>query len=728
MDPEPSQAVTTSTSTESESSLKHMPAHDVAAFGVSCDLSGLNLPTIQDILRYYFFLTERAKIQNKIFSYKTFTPHVIDKLIEIWSKLDIEITHIKSIAKKLNTLLDKYQTEDKHKTTSSTYAAFVQFTKELFYIGKCECDLKAALCSCGLIPENLKEFMMDQHNERKSTIPEYVTEIEEQVPTTSTIIQTANDSRDPEDDMEFDDEQSVGSDEQDLSPTTRGTYMNFAMMCDRFGVSDRIASALATSLMKDIGEKDDRGNLVIMDKSKVRREKAKSRQEVLRKRYDASNLIAFSFDGRKNDSLTMEKIDKKFHPRKRIMKESHLVVLKEPNSQLLGYTKVENEDSEHKVIKLNEFFVDKAISLDSLIGICCDGEPANTDIRNGILRRFETQLNRPLHWFVCLLHFNELPLRHLFDTLEKSSATGPRTTGTLNKQIETCENLPPVNDFEVIALENIPDLGAVELTTDAIYLYRMVHAISSGAVSADLANIKPGPIAHSRWLTKASRLLRLYVTTNNPSKNLKILANYIMKVYTPMYFNIKHYNSVVYGSVLFCKFIRWTQYLDSNLRGIVNNVVKDNAYYAHSENILLAMLFDDEKKIRDLAVKKILHYRNHVEDPMQLRVYKKPMINFNCVDYMNMIDLNDDSILFEPPFTLSIPYEQLQQYLKNNDLPLPDPKIPLHIQETEKHVPLLASLSKRVLEQDREGVVSVTLERREKFPRHSKITSSRFSS
>lgn len=147
----------------------------------------------------------------------------------------------------------------------------------------------------------------------------------------------------------------------------------------------------------------------------------------------------------------------------------------------------------------------------------------------------------------------------------------------------------------MITLENISDLSAVELTTDAMYLYKMALAISSGEVSADLSNIKPGPIAHSRWLTKASRLLRLYVTTNKPSKNLKILANYIMKVYTPMYFNIKYYNSVVYGSVLFYKFIRWTQYLDSNLREIVNIVVKENAYYAHSENVLLAMLFDDEK-------------------------------------------------------------------------------------------------------------------------------------
>lgn len=277
-----------------------------------------------------------------------------------------------------------------------------------------------------------------------------------------------------------------------------------------------------------------------------------------------------------------------------------------------------------------------------------------------------------------------------------------------------------VNDFEKIKLENMPpgDLNTVELSTDANYLYSMANAISNGSIPKDLSHNKPGPIGHSRWLTKANRLLRLYVTTNKPTKNLKILANYIIKVYTPMYFNVKYYSSVVFGSVLFSKFIRWTQYLEPNLRKVVNNVITNNAYFAHSENILLTMLFDDRKEIRDMAIKKILHYRKDLYDPTKLR--KRPestIINFNCTDYTNMIDLNDDDILFEPPFTHSMPYEHLEHYLGSEDPPLPDPQIPLHIQGTERHVQLLASVSKRVLEKSREGVMATTLESREKYPR-----------
>lgn len=41
----------------------------------------------------------------------------------------------------------------------------------------------------------------------------------------------------------------------------------------------------------------------------------------------------------------------------------------------------------------------------------------------------------------------------------------------------------------------------------------------------------------------------------------------------------------------------------------------------------------------------------------------------------------------------------------------------MHIQGTERHVQLLTSVSKRVIEKNREGVMAVTLESRKKTPR-----------
>jgi len=52
------------------------------------------------------------------------------------------------------------------------------------------------------------------------------------------------------------------------------------------------------------------------------------------------------------------------------------------------------------------------------------------------------------------------------------------------------------------------------LFTDVFYLYRIAKAVSEGLCSKDVANMKPGKIVHSRWLTKASRILRLYVANH----------------------------------------------------------------------------------------------------------------------------------------------------------------------------------------------------------------------
>ncbi|KAL7732913.1 hypothetical protein ACLKA6_006034 [Drosophila palustris] len=51
------------------------------------------------------------------------------------------------------------------------------------------------------------------------------------------------------------------------------------------------------------------------------------------------------------------------------------------------------------------------------------------------------------------------------------------------------------------------------------------------------------------------------------------------------------------------------------------------------------------------------------------------------VDYTEMVNLDDDSILSEPPFTASIPYDHLLEYIEFDEPPLPVPEIPSHIQE-----------------------------------------------
>ncbi|GBN98290.1 hypothetical protein AVEN_70106-1 [Araneus ventricosus] len=131
--------------------------------------------------------------------------------------------------------------------------------------------------------------------------------------------------------------------------------------------------------------------------------------------------------------------------------------------------------------------------------------------------------------FVCFKQMSSL--RHLLNSLDGATTGLKNFVNHLVKTIKTYEELP-VAPFSSISMENIPhNRDRMVLSNDQQYLYDICPPISRGESYSDLTLRKPGPVVHSRWLTIAGRILRLYVVTEKPSDNLIILATYIMKVY-----------------------------------------------------------------------------------------------------------------------------------------------------------------------------------------------------
>lgn len=109
---------------------------------------------------------------------------------------------------------------------------------------------------------------------------------------------------------------------------------NLATECDRYVVSNRLAAALVSAAFKDYGVEERR--LVIIDKSKVVREREANRKKLLEKRNVAGNIIAFSFDGRCDETRTQHcTSDGKFHTR--TVEEKHITVLNQPHAEYLEY-------------------------------------------------------------------------------------------------------------------------------------------------------------------------------------------------------------------------------------------------------------------------------------------------------------------------------------------------------------------------------------------------------
>ncbi|GBP79762.1 hypothetical protein EVAR_56670_1 [Eumeta japonica] len=194
---------------------------------------------------------------------------------------------------------------------------------------------------------------------------------------------------------------------------------------------------------------------------------------------------------------------------------------------------------------------------------------------------------------------NELPLRHLFFHLD-GSTSGPKSyNGPIGKVLENCGELPVIK-FQKIEGGMLPDMTD-DLSTDQKYLHRIVTAIISGTFPDDLGHKSPGKLSHTRWLTRANRLLRFYVATENPTSPLVTLATFIIKVYAPSWFEIKNKPSCKDRSRHLFKIIFSSRFLPEDLKCIVDTVIQRNGYFADSENLLLAMITDERKHIRELG-------------------------------------------------------------------------------------------------------------------------------
>jgi hypothetical protein len=211
-------------------------------------------------------------------------------------------------------------------------------------------------------------------------------------------------------------------------------------------------------------------------------------------------------------------------------------------------------------------------------------------------------------------------------------------------------------------------------------------------------------MAHSRWLTTANRLLRLYIGIKNPSTNLQILTNFVMKMYAPSWFVIKMKPSCTQGARHLFEMVCMSRYLPEELKLVVYPVIQRNAYFDHPENILLAMLTDERKHIQHLGLRRITREKlpkrttkkRKSTETKAIREFAIPKLNFEATDYVDLINWQE-SYITEPPLTKNISDEDLKLLVATGDTPVVDfPQFPCHTQAVERCVKLVTEASTAV--------------------------------
>lgn len=715
--------------------------HKCPIFGTIEDIKENVLPTYQDVMKCYEWNRLQVKIKNvsnKEPAFSEIAEIVTRKVEGVWQKASIPIVShtrviqlLKAYHSKCKNIIKSLKRLATEKTTE-----FLQQSEILFDICSCKCKI-ISQCNCpreAKVPKEEHDFLIDQRGERKMRIGGIDRNrtkslqkkfVRKQGTKKICLKSDNNPSKMPEQELilssSSDSDTSVShpvklhKKTEEPLPSTSGTTEHkkcmkslpvLSQICDRYAVSDRAGAAIASAVLHELSSD------IVIDKSKLRRERRKTR-DTLMKNQAPLKLPALYFDGRKDKTLKIVKKGTKRY--KQVVIEEHVSVIKEPESIYVGYVTPLQGTAKAIETSINALLSAKNISTVDLLAIGCDGTVTNTGKFNGVIRLFERRLQRPLQWIICMLHLNELPLRHLFDYLD-GKTSGPSTyNGPIGKLLDKCETRAVV-EFESIPGQ-LPTLKPDDLSTDQKYLFEITLAVITGSCAENLANKSPGKMSHARWLTKANRILRLYISTPTPSTNLIILAQYIVKVYTPVWFQIKTHSSCKDGSRHLWKLIESSRFLSSALKAVIDPVIQRNAYFAHPENLLLAMLTDGEKHIRELAARRILKARSSPTTGKLPRTFEVPELNVDAKSYIDLINWQETN--FDPPILKNQTNDELIQIIeKKGDETMLFLRLPCHTQAVERSVKIVTEAAMSACDKKaRDGIIHAKIASRKAMPK-----------
>jgi len=224
---------------------------------------------------------------------------------------------------------------------------------------------------------------------------------------------------------------------------------------------------------------------------------------------------------------------------------------------------------------------------------------------------------------------------------------------------------------------------------------------------------------HCNGLCRSSSNSRIVFPDTNHWTNLSPLAvmgqMLTQDAMVAMWFLIKSKSSCKDGARHVWQTISNSRYLSAELRAVIDPVIQRNAYFSHPENILLCMLSDDRKHIRELAMRRILRARS---EQFGLRVFSIPKLNFEAKEYIDLIDWQMTA-LSEPPILANNSSDDIEMFVACDDTPLLDfPKYPCHTQAVERCVKLTTEASSSVCGvKSRDGFIRARLESRAIMPR-----------
>ena len=181
------------------------------------------------------------------------------------------------------------------------------------------------------------------------------------------------------------------------------------MEADRGQGSDTFVASIVNATLIDLGLLTQDNQDIVVTRHKIRTARKTKREEMRKKNREENigQISCLGFDGKKTQTLTVTEEKKR-----RNMVQDHYTFTNSAGKYLDHATITAASTGKNIAIMILEV-LDKYESRDALKALACDGTVTNTGRISGAMFLVEKEIQRNVHWLVCLLHMNELHLRNV---------------------------------------------------------------------------------------------------------------------------------------------------------------------------------------------------------------------------------------------------------------------------------------------------------------------------
>ena len=435
----------------------------------------------------------------------------------------------------------------------------------------------------------------------------------------------------------------------------------------------------------------------------------------------AADINGIYFDGKSDHNVLTQK---KVGNRTCVVNggtQKHIVLVGQPHNTYLDHIVVTEKPTKQR--KFAEIVCDLILKELDAIGaellrievLGSDSEPTNTGPVGGVLRWIEYKKGNKVHWAVCLLHINELPFRKVFEVLDGGTTSGGEWKGPIGKLLPKAGTFKFNPNFQPIRAMKLKPISAEfrkSISKDLRTLYDVAMMIITGEKMENFEERSLGAMHGARWNNHCTRVGVLYVSdltgvlSEEELDILRIITEYIVRVYVPMWFAITEQDDLSMGSAHYLELMRGLRLVDSRVAEVAKKRVVDNCYYFHPESLLLYLISSEDREDRKFAVDRIKDIRGaQLYGDKSFRERRNPtedQINFNAEKVRDVL-VSNSLYKHEPLLTCDTSTADLDKYIETAAIV---PPWPCHTRAVEQSVQKLTKVCQSVsTKEKRDGYI-----------------------